>query len=139
MVMKGKIMGSREDSVEMVIARALVMSYIRSLYLDDNQEIRVFMDENGRLFNEIANIGEQTVNIYDDRHIIYLHSFPVPTKEEIDTWVQENHFEAKDNETKEEYKERLNHSIVDDFGENFLDGIVNEVIQKIAEYVDNQE
>lgn len=132
-------MESRENSVEMVIARALVMSYIRSLYLDDNQEIRVFMDENGRLFNEIANTGEPTVNIYESRHIIYLHSFPVPTKEEIDTWVKDNHFEPNDNETKEEYNERLNHSIVDDFGENFLDGIVNKVIQKIAEYVNEQK
>ncbi len=137
--MKGEIMESREDSVEMVIARALVMSYIRSLYLDDNQEIRVFMDENGRLFNEIANIGEPTVIIYEERHIIYLHSFPVPTNEEIDTWVKEHHFESEDNETEEAYKERLNHSIVDDFAGNFLDGIVDEVIQKIAEYVNGQK
>lgn len=131
-------MESSEGSVEAVIARALVMSYIRSLYMKDDQEIRLFMDENGRMFNELADVDEPMVNTYEDKHIVYLHSFPAPTKEEIDTWIREHHFASKDNESKEDYRERLNHSIVEDFGENFLEGVVNEVIQKIGEYVNGQ-
>ncbi|HJI42665.1 MAG TPA: hypothetical protein OIL83_05195 [Veillonellaceae bacterium] len=131
-------MESSEGSVEAVIARALVMSYIRSLYMKDDQEIRSFMDENGRMFNELADVDEPMVNTYEDKHIVYLHSFLAPTKEEIDSWVREHHFAPKDNESKEDYRERLNHSIVEDFAGNFLEGIVNEVIQKIAEYVNAQ-
>lgn len=127
-----------KDSLEAIIAKAVLWSYIRSLYhITENQEIRMFIDENGRLFNEIADCDEPMIDTYEGHPILYLRTFPAPTKEEIDTWIAEHHFEREENETEEDYKERLNHSIFENFAYNFLDGFVNEILSnhaKIAQY-----